>query len=536
MRKNHSGKRSKSCSVRSARIRIFVMLFFAAFCYILPAMIQAQHEDRPESATIRETPENYLRGAKNNARQYMTDDYTGDSWTWHARFPMNGFLDAYLATDDTAWLDSAVEYFDWCIGLLLRGPDGRRGWIGSAYRMEDRLGEHPIGDAIMIEPMVRFSAIVMKDEPELENRYGRAAQHYVELAEELKFEKWMSRGIWHEDGDYGVFTAWPWTFTEEEDERWHEPPPGTRIITLPINMQVHWGVTAARLHRITGDEKWRQTALRIFNFAKSRLNLYDGHYSWNYWEPFGSWDVREDSTQEFDHWINTHPYRDYQAGEVAAFVEAYHHGITFDAEDMKRFVRTNIDVMWNGDMEDIQWNNSNAGVQKTAFGEIRLASPRPDGRYAGTLWSSLAPFDSTVRRIYEQRLSPGTHQHAYYHNVTAVRDAGYERRYTEREEEVLDFPFNPCSTITMAAVMPCVAEHGESVSIACQGRLGGKLKIELYSEDGSTGLDVLQETELRRPPFIFNLHWDTGELPPGDYRIRWTLQGEYREFPLEILR
>ncbi|MFW6154226.1 MAG: hypothetical protein ACOC95_03320 [Planctomycetota bacterium] len=513
-------------TVRRARIALTGALVLTALS-ALPA--PAEGETPP--ATIDQAPEAYLRACLNNAKGRMDGTHTGDAWTWHARFPMDGFLDAYLAGRDAAWLDAAVEYFDWCIDQLLVGPDGHKGWLGPAYRMPGRLGEYPVGDALMIGPMVRFSERVLTDEPALAARYGPAARRYVELAEALIFEKWDQRGIWHEDGPYGVYTTWPWTFTEEKSDRWAPPPEGMPTTTLPINMQVHWGVAAARLWRITGEEAWRTRAEKLFNFAKSRLNLYDDHYSWNYWEPFGPWDVKTDHDQDFNSWINTHPYRNYQAGEVAAFVEAYHRGITFDDVDIRRFLRTNLQVMWNGKLDGVAWHNSNAGVQKAAFGEIRPGKAGSDGRHAGTLWTALVPFDATARKIRQTQLKAGTIDHAYYHNVIAPTPPRVQRRYDDVKPEVPDVPFHPCSTITMATVIPAVIERGQPAVVACQGRAPGRVTVELRGADGRQRVAALTEADLR---LIVNYTWNTGDVEPGRYRVRWTLNGEYREFPIEI--
>ncbi len=519
------------CTVR----RTLVAVGLIAAVLVAPDPASAAEQTPVTDPIISTTPDAYLRGAIANAEKRMTGKYTGDGWTWHARFPMDGFIDSYLATKDTAWLDAAAEYFDYNIDLLMTGPDGRRGWLGPAYQMEDKLGEHPIGDAIMVEPMVRFAALVLTDEPALAEKYGDSARSYVELAKELMFDKWESRGIWHVDGPYGAFTEWPWYFTEEEADRWHEPPAGMRAITLPFNMQVHWGAVAAQLYRITGEKAWQTKACRLFNFMKSRLCLYDGHYTWNYWEPFGPWDVDPDNPQAFRHWIGTHGYRDYQAGEIGKVVVAFNHGVTFDAEDMRRFVRTNGAVMWNGDLEDPEWNNSNAGVQKAALGEVRRPSA-PRGmfnRYAGTLWTALVQFDPTLRKIYEKQLQPGTYQWAYYHNVTAREPANYDRKHPELPPAVFEQPFNSCSTITMAAVMPSVVDQGEETLVSCQARIPGRLTIELYTEDGKRKLATLAEKDLANAPYIYNLQW-TADRDPGRYRVRWTVRGECREFVVEV--
>jgi hypothetical protein len=504
------------------------------FSWMMTLALAAGGPALAERVAMDETPAEYLSACISNARRFMTGNYTGDGWTWHACWPMEHFLDAYEATRDPAWLDSAVAYFDHLIELRMAGPDGQPGWLGPAYRMPGRLGEHPIGDAIMIGPMVRFAAMVLADEPERAARFGDAARRYVALAETQMFGKWRERGIWREDGDYGAFLSWPWTYTEEESDRWREPPAGHEATTLPINMQVHWGVSAARLHRITGAAAWRDMARRIFNFAKSRLNLYDDHYSWNYWEPFGPWDVRPDTARGFASWIDTHPYRDYQAGEVAAFVVAYHHGITFDETDMRRFLRTNLHVMWNGDLDDMRWNNSNAGVQIAALGEIRRGTPQADGRFAGTLWTALVPFDATARRIRERLLTPGSIAHVHYREAVARREPGVERRHPDLPAEALDFPFSPCSTLTMVAVIPSAIERGEAGWVVAQGRRAGALAVELRSADGGSRVAALADASLDRPPFIHHLRWMPDGIEPGRYRVRWTLDGAYRDYPVEV--
>jgi len=469
------------------------------------------------AATIADTPQAYLDASINNAKRRMTGKYTGDGWTWHACFTMNGFIDSYLATREAAWLDA------------------RQGWLGPVAGQEGRLGEHPIGDPIMLDPMVRFAAVVLKDEPALAAKYGDRARAYVTLTRQLMFEKWEARGIWREDGPYGAFTGWPWYYTEQDANRWQPTGAGRDAITLPFNMQVHWGIVAARLHRITGEKAWRDKALRVFRFVKSRLVLYDDHYSWNYWEPLGPWDVDSNDAQAFRHWIGTHPYRDYQAGEVHAIVEAFHHGAVFDAQDMRRFVRTNTHVMWKGSLDDIQWNNSDAGVQKGAFGEVRLAS-KPTGifnRYAGALWTDLAEFDPTARQIYERQLKPGTYEHAYYYNVTRKREPSYERRHRDLPADVLDVPFSPNCTLSMAAVMPSDIERGKPALVACQARVAGDLKIELRGEDGKQAVATLRKAGPHGPG-ILNLTWDAKDTKPGRYRIRWTLKDQYREFPVEV--
>jgi hypothetical protein len=115
---------------------------------------------------------------------------------------------------------------------------------------------------------------------------------------------------------------------------------------------------------------------------------------WNYWEPTGVWDV---TGHDLRHWVNVHPYRNYQAGELNHIVEAYHSGIVFDRADIERMIRTNLKVMWNGDVDDPQWRNSDAR------GQWKVPPPPPEGwkGRAGTLWSALRDFDPTIRLLYQ---------------------------------------------------------------------------------------------------------------------------------------
>ena len=68
------------------------------------------------------------------------------------------------------------------------------------------------------------------------------------------------------------------------------------------------GIACLRIYRITGENEYRQKALKIFNFMKSRMCLFDDHYVWNYWEPLGPWDVDAEEANKLRHWVNVHPY------------------------------------------------------------------------------------------------------------------------------------------------------------------------------------------------------------------------------------
>ena len=80
----------------------------------------------------------------------------------------------------------------------------------------------------------------------------------------------------------------------------------------------------------------------------------------------------------------------------------YEHGLVFDSQDMDRFVRTQTEVCWNGDLENPKWWRVNGQPMDQSY-----------------LCSSLAPFAPTVyemafgARAQKSRLGrPGHGWHA----------------------------------------------------------------------------------------------------------------------------
>jgi len=300
-------------------------------------------------------------------------------------------------------------------------------------------------------------------------------------------------------------------------------------LSLPFNKQFDMAIAALRLWRITGEEEYRDRAERIFRLMKSRIRLVDDHYVWNYWEPLGPWDVGKGDLR---HWVNVHPYRNYQAREVGDIVEAYHSGIVFDREDIEQIVRTNLDVMWNGDVDNPQWRNSDA---------VGKWEPPPEGwkGRAGTLWSALKNFDETVRSLYEQSLKPGTVSHAFYHNVTARKSVGFDRQHAA-DVRVDDVAFTDGADLIMVGVLPVTFEQGKSTLLVNKVAKGGTLVVAVYREDGER-IAVLSDNTMMggsdRVKGIFMMPWDgTGALGKpigtGKFFIRWTLNGTYRELPV----
>ncbi|MBN2326002.1 MAG: hypothetical protein JXR73_02535, partial [Candidatus Omnitrophica bacterium] len=312
-----------------------------------------------------------LRNRLNTPLLRVDGTMTGEGLCWHAAYDMGRFMEGYKKTRDADFLDAAVQYYDALIEKMHRSPDGYEGWVGPYIYDEDYICDVHIGDAILITPMLEFCEIVLKREDDgIIHKYQNKAQQYLNLAKKHLIEKWDQRGTWHEDGPYGAYASWDQYMTQDNLDQWRKLPAIKSNLTLPFNKQNSMAIACLRIFRITGEEAYREKALKIFNFMKSRMCLFHDHYVWNYWEPFGAWDIEDASKNRLRHWVNVHPYRNYQSGEIYEIAEAYHSGLTFTQKDIEKIINTNLKVMWNGDSEKPSWRNSNYAVQMAALGEI----------------------------------------------------------------------------------------------------------------------------------------------------------------------
>jgi hypothetical protein len=445
----------------------------------------------------------------------------GEDFCWHAAYDLNRFVDAYLAWKDTSWLDWGVRYYEFLVERMDTGPDGYRGWIGPYEYDESVWCDVHVGDAILLNGMVGFAEVVLAD-PALAAKYGESAHKYVGLARRDLFEKWDARGTWTADGPYGGYRSWnrygapgnlrDWTV--RDDIR-------NSNLSLPFNKQDDLAAVALKLHRITGEEKFRDRAARIFAFQKSRFQLVDDHYAWNYWEPYGAPDV-DLAAGKTKHWVGVHPDRPYQQGEVAHMVDAYETGVVFDERDMRRILNTNLKVMWNGSVEAPAFRNSNAGLPG--------ANPK---NTAGALWPALAEFDDTVRRLRSAQLAGarGVEADIDRAGLQQLPAAGFERRNLKGKPAVFDFPLAPCVELRMAAALPMRFEPAAGTLLACETLVRGAVEVAQYSADGRTKLAVLHSFDRGGQMFY---RWSGAKT--GAYRVRFTFSGAgYREVPVVCL-
>jgi hypothetical protein len=405
--------------------------------------------------------------------------------------------------------------------------------------------------------MLEFAELVLAD-PELKKKYGEAANRYIDLARKHVIGKWDSRGTWREDGPYGAYISWDTYAENPKLDAWKKlPDVKGSTLSLPFNKQNDMAVVCLKLYRLTGEKSYRDKAEKIFNFMRSRFQFVGDHYVWNYWEPFGPWDV-DLATGQTRHWMNVHGYRNYQAGEIGQIVEAYHTGVVFTKTDIQRIINTNLKVMWNQDKAAPKFVNSNADLpepqmtdeQKKARDAEVAANPYAKEGRAGCLWTSLIDLDSTVRELYALQVKGdkadvrSSLARDYFANVTLKRPVSLERRHAKGDAMPPERPVSECRRLTVAAVMPSVVKAGTKSIVLSKSRVPGDLEVAVYSADGAEKKFTLHKGQtpggLDGMEGVFIMQWDGSDpagavkLSPGPYRVRWTVPDGYREFPVTL--
>jgi hypothetical protein len=473
--------------------------------------------------------------------QELKENPKGENFCWHAAVGLGRYLDGFRLTGDTAWLNAGIVYYDFLIHSLDTDPDGYRGWIGPSEYSEHYWQDAVVGDAILMAGILDFCVFVLENDS-LKTRYGGKANEYVEIAKKDFFEKWNKRA-WHEDGPYGAYSGYDKFLRPNDLKSWIRDPRISRTsVSHPFNKQMDAGAVCLRLFRITGNKIYRDRAWKIFFTVKSHFQYFDNHYCWNYFEPITVFDV-DLKNKDTRHGVWVHPWRPgYQAGEVERIAEAYHYGIVFDEQDMRRIINTNLDVMWNKDRVNPKFISSNglgADYDTTGIAEFRAAWGHSAAtKNAGELWTGLLDFDQTIRDLYELRFKNDRHGDEYllYKKDVLSNPPGFKRKYAPGAVKVPAMVFTESRELDLATVLPHAIGMDKPSIIICQTTVPGELQIDLYSP---TGQKVAGLYRGKIDAGQFMITWDgrdssTKKRFHGNYRIRWTLGTGYREFPVEI--
>ncbi len=464
-----------------------------------------------------QSPEQMLAQAMKTRLLQAKNQMTGEGVCWHAAYKGHRFIHAYEKTNNTAYLKAGEQWYDALIAQMYESPDGFKGFVGPAIYSKHLIADCHVGDAILFRIFLGHAEVILKDE-NLKKEFGEKAQSYLELTKKHLFEKWHARGTWWQNGPFGGYRTFDKFLTPINMKVLQKDYRAINSIGYQFNKQLDMAVCHLRYSRITGDKKHREMARLIYNHSKVRLNLFNDHYVWNYWEPFHPADILK-CKQQLALWVATHPYRNYQSGEVHNFIEAFHSGLTFDESDIKRLIQTNLH-MWNGDKEKPRWKNSNDLAVNAATGKGKDFIPsKAYPTKAGGLWHSLCEFSPELAEIAKKEAT----------------NTEMKRKY-DLPVEVFEVPFSSCANINVALVMPAATIEGGYVHFVSKFRSPGKVSILLCNDSGEA-IKTLYEEE--HPggndgqEGILIKHWIVDQ-PKGTYRIRWVNGEEYRDYRLYV--
>lgn len=467
-------------------------------------------------------PVAYYEAAMKNPHLCDTD---GELFCWNARGAADDLIEGYEATGDVRWLEQAVRYFDFLEGKLTKDPDGDEGWIGRTIWDTSKRADHAayradakVGDAILLQPMLRCAELV-KNDAALDRRFGVHAQHYVELATRIGWEKWNRRGVYYRDaagfGSYHIKTR----FIDAKTWQWVPSP----VISHSENLNKHsaMAIVMLRLWRITGREEYRTRAEEIMSRLKHLFRYYpeEDRVTWNFWMPHGPYDIVGDKLAS---WVAVHPNRpNYQSEEVARMVEMYDSGLVFDRNDLQRLINANHFMM--PAQPGGTWQSSDGSTN------------------AGKLWTSLARFDERIRARWLETLRQSTKPKdqldlAYCENVVG-RNVGWRRLFVQNELQLRLFAQapQPGRLLTATVVIPDLIDvaANETTRFVTQTRGAGELRIELLAASNREVLGLLHHGPADPGGGIIMPAWDgtnpkTQRKEPGEYVVRWSLGNEVR--------
>jgi hypothetical protein len=358
----------------------------------------AQPVAKMDDALARDWLARWEKNITGEARNRYCDREMGEEIGWLVSPFLNGFYHGYMATGDPKWCDLLIDWADAVIKRGVKEPDGYIGWPkadgASTASVKDFTTDNQLGEAMALRPMVLMAGEILGN-PALKAKYGKKAEEYVRLAEQI-FRKWDSRGAWRETKEGGLWVV-PSFGLDPAGSKWTEGYERriTDGFSLPDNKQNHIACWLIAMYDVTKKPVYRERAEKWWRVMKSRMKLREGgkYFVWNYWDVGGPWDYKADGAPK--HWVGVHPNGGYYGIDVEGIVAAYEHGLVFTKDDIDRLVATNRDFMWNRELKGAKFQRIDGGT--------------PDKRWArspGVLWTALVPYDETLRKVFEANHDP----------------------------------------------------------------------------------------------------------------------------------
>lgn len=242
--------------------------------------------------------------------------------------------------------------------LKVSGP-GRKGAVFLVKTTAPQPCEYQVHDGMVTYPVAQLIVQIRKRK-DLPARYQRKAEAYLALLHQHFIRRWEKTWV-DVPPDAGLYA-----FTKNPTQRF----PG---YSLPHNQYLAPGRTCLTLARLKGYEGARlcaDRARKMATYFKRHLRLTDeGAYVWNYWDPLPTENVGS-HIEDCSHGTI----------DIGFAISAAHHHVVFTREDLHRFARTYVDVMWNGDRENPRFGarvDTKKGGKVVWWEWIRLAQADP---------------------------------------------------------------------------------------------------------------------------------------------------------------
>jgi hypothetical protein len=245
------------------------------------------------------------------------------------------------------------------------------------------------GESFRIIQGVLHWIYLVKSNPALQSQYSAKADQYLLKMEDTLVTWWLDNWFIDDTKDSVHDYHYPGTgMLVQPTCTTHTTNPYAAFLEgSPNNKLSDFGLAMILLYKITGKQKYRDVITKAALCYKSKLLWKNSgaYYSWHYFDPFWRWDFttyRLGGQTRQGVWIE---HRDGYGGLDMAFIsECYRMGIVFCKEDIRRFVKTNRDIMWDG-------------VTTELSGGTWLANDGSVPIDMGGLYPALCAYDTTLK-------------------------------------------------------------------------------------------------------------------------------------------
>lgn len=300
--------------------------------------------DPKDQTILREFLGHAKRATASLTKEHFAANKVPENLCW-VEFPqMEMNLTAYQLTGEPQFLRDFAGAMENLRATVVTGPDGFEGWYGEP----DDLNKDPAKPGAVVSEiqtdfraaamLARFAGIVNSD-PVLKEEFGARSDVYILLAKNHLVKKWD--GSFVDLGDRGAVYRW------NKDYK-----PLVAGMSLPQEKLAFMIDGLLGMYRVTGDRQYAGKAAKLGLWFKWCLEFDGTRYAWNRWNPAAGWDVSQENPAKWRSWIAREPKAIWHAASVGSAVSLYEHGLVFDRADMGRFVKTQVAVNWNGDLQN----------------------------------------------------------------------------------------------------------------------------------------------------------------------------------------